>query len=167
MRTALANANANRPKGQIADDSGAWSISTTDQLLKASEYEPLIVAYRNGAPVRLGDVATVTDSVEDIRATGIADGKPSITVIIFRQPGANIIDTVDRVRALLPQLQAQIPADMKLSVAMDRTTTIRASVARRAVHADDLDRAGDPGRVSVSCAICGPRSFPASPCRSR
>ena len=95
----LASANANRPKGQIADDDRAWSISTTDQLLKADEYRPLIVAYRNGAPVRLGDVATVTDSVEDIRAAGMSNGKPAIMMIIFRQPGANIIETVDRIRA--------------------------------------------------------------------
>ncbi len=128
VRTVLANANANRPKGQIADGSRAWSISTTDQLLAAKEYEPLIVAYRRGAPVRLADVASVTDSVEDLRAAGFSDGKPSITMIIYRQPGANIIETVDRIRGLLPRLQAQIPAGIDLAVAMDRTTVIRASV---------------------------------------
>ena len=128
IRTVLGAANANRPKGQIADESRAWSITATDQLLSAKEYEPLIVSYRNGAPIRLGDVATVTDSVEDLRAFGLSDGKPAITIIVFRQPGANIIATVDRIRAMLPQLDAQIPADMELSVAMDRTTTIRASL---------------------------------------
>ncbi|HVC98081.1 MAG TPA: multidrug efflux RND transporter permease subunit [Pirellulales bacterium] len=128
VRTALGNANANRPKGQIQDAHHAWSISTTDQLLTAKEYRPLIVTYRRGAPVRLADVATVTDSVEDVRADGLTDGKPSITLVVFRQPGANIIATVDRILALLPQLDAQIPADMELSVALDRTTTIRASV---------------------------------------
>jgi multidrug efflux pump len=128
VRTALGTANANRPKGQISADNRAWSIATTDQLMQASEYQPLIVTFRNGAPVRLADVAAVSDSVEDLRAAGIMDGKPSITVVVFRQPGANIIATVDRVRELLPQLQAQIPADMKLSVAMDRTATIRASL---------------------------------------
>ncbi len=128
LRAVLGAANANRPKGQIADDSRTWSITATDQLLTAAEYEPLFVAYRNGAPIRLKDIATVTDSVEDIRAFGMSDGKPAITLIIFRQPGANIIATVDRIRALLPQLDAQIPADMSLSVAMDRTTTIRASL---------------------------------------
>ena len=129
VRTTLENANANRPKGQIADDTRAWSISTTDQLLDAKEYRPLIVTFRNGAPVRVGDVSTVTDSVEDIRNAGLSDGKPSISVIIFRQPGANIIGTVDRVRALLPQLEAAIPADIDVSVVSDRTASIRASVA--------------------------------------
>ena len=128
VRAALASANANRPKGQIQDAHHAWSISTTDQLLTAEEYRPLIVTYRNGAPVRLADVSVVTDSVEDLRADGITDLKPSITLVVFRQPGANIIATVDRILALLPQLDAQIPADMELSVALDRTTTIRASV---------------------------------------
>ena len=136
VRTALGNANANRPKGMIAGDQNAWSISATDQLMTAAEYEPLMVVYRNGAPVRLRDIATVTDSVEDIRNYGISDdkldgkpnGKPAITIIIFRQPGANIIATADRIIALLPQLEAQIPADMNLSIAMDRTGTIRASL---------------------------------------
>ena len=129
VRNMLASANANRPKGQIADDSRAWSISTTDQLLTAAEYRPLVVAYRRGAPVRLADVAEVEDSVEDLRAFGQYEGQPAITIVIFRQPGANIIDTVDHIRGLLPQLDAQIPADMTLSIALDRTSTIRASVA--------------------------------------
>ncbi len=128
VRTVLGTANANRPKGQIADDKRAWSISTTDQLLKAEQYRPLIVAYSKGAPVRLGEIAHVEDSVEDIFAKGLCDGKPAVTIIVFRQPGANIIQTVDRVRALLPQLQAEIPAGIDVTVAMDRTTTIRASV---------------------------------------
>ena len=128
VRTALANANANRPKGQISDARHSWSISTTDQLLAADEYRPLIVVYRNGAPIRLQDLAEVTDSVEDIRAFGISDGKPAITIIVFRQPGANIIDTVDRIWDVHPLLEAQIPANMKLAVVMDRTATIRASL---------------------------------------
>ncbi|HEV7224332.1 MAG TPA: multidrug efflux RND transporter permease subunit [Pirellulales bacterium] len=128
IRAALGAANANRPKGQIADETRAWSIGTTDQLLLASEYRPLVVAYRRGAPVRLNAVADVEDSVEDIRAFGQFEGKPAITIVIFRQPGANIIDAVERIRKLLPQLDAQIPADMTLSVALDRTEMIRASV---------------------------------------
>jgi multidrug efflux pump len=128
VRLALGAANANRPKGSISDATRSWSLMSTDQLFQAKEYAPLIVMYRNGAPVRLQDIATVTDSVEDIRAFGIANGKPSITLMVFRQPGANIIGTVDRIRDLLPQLDAQIPADMELSVAMDRTATIRASL---------------------------------------
>jgi multidrug efflux pump len=128
VRAALAAANANRPKGDLSNDSLTWTIDSTDQLMTAKEYEPLIVAWRNGAPVRVRDVATVADSVEDIRNFGISDGKSSIMIIIFRQPGANIIATVDRILALLPQLDAQIPADIELTVANDRTATIRASL---------------------------------------
>jgi multidrug efflux pump len=128
VRTALVAANANRPKGGIADSDRAYSLSTTDQLLKAAEYRPLIIHYNNGAAVRLSDVATVTDSVEDIRTGGLSNGVPAVLIIVFRQPGANILQTVDRVRALLPQLQAEIPPTIKLSVAIDATRTIRASV---------------------------------------
>ncbi len=128
VRTVLGNANANRPKGEIADDTRALTLGTTDQLLKAEDYKPLIVSYHKGAAVRLSQIATVTDSVEDIRNAGLANGKPAILLIVSRQPGANIISTVDRVRAILPQLQASIPPAMKLTVVLDRTTTIRASV---------------------------------------
>ena len=128
LRAALGTANANRPKGQISNNERTWIISATDQLLNAEEFEKLIILYRNGAPIRLKDVATVTDSVEDIRTFGMVDGKPAIMMIVFRQPGANIIETVDSIRELLPQLNAQIPADMTLSVSMDRTGTIRASL---------------------------------------
>jgi multidrug efflux pump len=129
VRVAVAAANANRPKGQLADDRHTWSLATTDQLLEPDAYRPLIVAYRNGAPVRLAAIAMVSDGVEDIRSTGFSDGNPAIMLVIFRQPGANIISTVDQVKAILPLLQAQIPAAMKLEVVLDRTTTIRASVA--------------------------------------
>jgi multidrug efflux pump len=128
VRTVLAGANANRPKGEIADGRRTWALNTTDQLLKAEEYQPLLIAYRNGAAVRLSDVATVTDSVEDVRTAGFSNGRPAILLIVFRQPGANIIETVDRVRSMIPRLQAEIPQNMKLEVALDRTTTIRASV---------------------------------------
>jgi len=128
VRTGLAASNANRPKGELGNDERTWSISTTDQLLHAAEYQSLIIRYQNGAPVRLSDVARVTDSVEDIRTGGLSNGKPAILIIVFRQPGANIIATVDRVRALLPQLQASVPPAIHLSVAIDATRTIRASV---------------------------------------
>ncbi len=128
VRAVLAASNANRPKGEIADDTKAWSLSTTDQLLKADQYRPLIVAYHNGAAVVLSDVAQVNDSVENVRTAGMIDAKPAMLVIINRQPGANIIDAVDRIYAALPALHAAIPADMTLTVGMDRTTTIRASV---------------------------------------
>jgi len=128
VRAALSAANANRPKGQLADETTAWGISTNDQLWTAEEYRPLVVAYHNGAPVRLSDVGEVRDSVEDVRAAGLGNGKPAVLLIIFRQPGANIIETVDRVRALLPELQASIPQAINLGVMMDRTPTIRASI---------------------------------------
>jgi len=128
VRTVLAAANANRPKGELADTTTSWQVQTTDQLLRAEEYGPLIVAYRDGAPVRLSDVAEVVDSVEDVRTSGFANGKPGVLVIMFRQPGANIIATVDRVKALLPQLRASIPGGIDVSIAMDRTTTIRTSI---------------------------------------
>jgi len=128
VRTALASANANRPKGTLENAGRAWTLATTDQLFKAAEYRSLIVAYRNGAGVRLGDIAAVSDSVEDIRTGGIANGKPAVLLIIFRQPGANIIATVDRVRALLPQLRASIPPAIDLAVVQDSTRTIRASL---------------------------------------
>ena len=128
VRTMLSQQNANMPKGQLSDERTTADILANDQLLKAKEYAPLIVAYRNGAPVRLSDIATVRDSVENIRAAGYLNGKPAIPVVIFRQPGANIIQTVDRVRAALPSLKASIPAAINMQIVLDRTTTIRASV---------------------------------------
>ncbi len=128
VRAALAAANANRPKGEVGDIERVWSLSTTDQLLKAAEYRPLVISYRNGAAVRLSDIANVTDSVEDIRTAGLSNGKPAIIIIISRQPGANIIATVDGVRAVLPQLRAAIPPTVNLNVLVDATRTIRASV---------------------------------------
>ena len=128
VRAALASANANAPKGAIEDGERRFQIYTNDQARKASEYRNLVIAYRNNAAVRLSDVAEVTDSVEDLRNQGLSNGKPSVLVILNRQPGANIIDTVDRVKALLPELKASIPADIDLIVANDRTTTIRASL---------------------------------------
>jgi multidrug efflux pump len=128
VSSALNATNANKPKGQLADDSRTWEIRTNDQIYKASEYKPLIIAYRSGAAVRLEDVADVQDSVEDLRNTGLVNGKPAVMVIIFRQPGANIVDTVDRVLELLPQLEASLPGAVKLSVVNDRTPSIRASL---------------------------------------
>jgi multidrug efflux pump len=128
VRTALADANANRPKGELSGPERTWALSASDQLLHAAEYRPLIIHYSNGAAVRLADVATVSDSVEDIRTLGLSNGKPAVLLVVFRQPGANIIETVDRVRALMPQLQAEIPPSIKLSAVIDATRTIRASV---------------------------------------
>ena len=145
--------NANRPKGTVEDGDRQWQIYANDQAKQASQYLPLIVAYRNGAAVRLSDVAEVVDSVQDVRNAGISNGKPAVLVLIYRQPGANIIETADRVHEVLPQLQASIPQSIDLKVVMERTTTIRASLARRRAHADDFDRAGDPGGVPVPAQL--------------
>jgi multidrug efflux pump len=128
VRSMLSHQNANRPKGQISNDTTTSDLAANDQLLKADDYKPLVVGYHNGAAVRLSDIANVQDSVENIRAAGMMNGQRSILVIIFRQPGANIIDTVDRVRLALPQLKASIPSAINLTVVMDQTITIRASV---------------------------------------
>ena len=130
VRTALGSANANRPKGEVGNPINAWAITDNDQITKADQYRPLIVAYNgsSGAAVRLEDVADVQDSVEDAHVMGLANGKRAVLIIIFRQPGANIIATVDNVLGLLPQLQASISPAIKIGVVMDRTTTVRASV---------------------------------------
>ncbi len=130
VRTALGAANANRPKGQVSDAINSWAIHDNDQITLADQYRPLIVAYnsQNGAAVRLGDVADVEDSVEDAHIYGLSNGKRAVIVIIWRQPGANIIQTVDNVLAMLPQLQASISPAIKIDVVSDRTTTVRASL---------------------------------------
>ena len=128
VRAALAGANANRPKGALEDGARYWQIDANDQATSAADYLPLIVAYRNGAPVELTAVAEVVDSVQDLRNAGSSNGRPSVLVIISRQPNANIIETVDRVTELLPALHASIPGAIDLRVMMERTTTIRASL---------------------------------------
>ena len=128
VRNAIAATNANRPKGMLEHGDKSWQIYANDQAKTAAEYLPLIISYRNGAPVRLSDVAQVVDSVADLRNAGSANGKPSVLLILNRQPGANIIETVDSVRALLPQLRASIPSAIHLDVMLDRTPTIRASL---------------------------------------
>ncbi len=128
VRAMLSQQNANLPKGQLADGRTTADVLANDQLLKADAYKPLIVTYRKGAAVRLSDIASVQDSVENLRSAGFVNGKPSISLILFRQPGANIIETVDRLHQALPSLKASIPAAINLMVVLDRTTTIRASV---------------------------------------
>jgi multidrug efflux pump len=135
VATALASANANRPKGTVSDPVNAWTIAANDQLFTADQYRPLIIAGdKAGGSVRLGDVATVDDSVEDLRNAGIAafagmkEGKRAVLIVIFRQPGANIIETVDNVLALLPELRAAISPNIQMNVTLDRTLTVRASV---------------------------------------
>jgi len=129
VRAAIQSANANRPKGVIEDGAGRrLQVYTSTGGFHAADYAPLIVAFRNGAPVRLSDVAQVLDSVQDTRTVGLFNGKPSIVVLVTQQPGANIIQTVNQVRATLPLLAAQLPADVKMQVASDATTSIRASL---------------------------------------
>jgi multidrug efflux pump len=128
VRNALNLANANQAKGQVSNGAISQEFADNDQLFTADEYRPLIVAYHNGGPVRLGDVAGVEDSVADVHNLGLANGKPGVLVVIFRQPGANVIETVDRVRALMPYLQSSISPAIKLAVVSDRTITVRASV---------------------------------------
>ncbi len=133
VRAALAAANANRPKGSVEEGDRHWQIMADDQAKKASEYLPLIIAWRtdksgNGAAVRLSDVAEVVDSVEDLRNAGSSNGRPSVLVIINRQPNANIIETAERVRELLPLLRASMPKAINLDVMIERTSTIRASL---------------------------------------
>jgi multidrug efflux pump len=128
IRAALANANAHSPKGTIDVGDRSYQLYDNDQANRAADYVNLVVAYRNGAPVRLSDVGQIVDSVENLRNAGIANGKPSVLIVIFRQPGANIINTVDRVKALLPQLQASISPAIDITVTVDRSVTIRASL---------------------------------------
>jgi len=128
VRASLASANANSPKGTIDDGERRYQIYTNDQATRAADYAPLIVAYRNGAAVKLSDVAAVNDSVEDVRNLGLSNGQPSVLVILFRQPGANIIETIDNVKAELRHLEAAMPADVNVTIAIDRSTTIRQSL---------------------------------------
>jgi multidrug efflux pump len=128
VRFSIAASNANRPKGSVEAGDKHWQIYANDQAKKASDYIPLIVSYRNGAAVRLADLGEVVDSVQDLRNAGLYNGKPSVLLIISKQPGANVIETVDSVKELLPQLQASIPAAINLQIGTDRTPTIRASL---------------------------------------
>ena len=129
LQSVLSLQNADLAKGQITDGNVTADILANDQISLAQDYKPLIVGYNNGAAVHLSDVADVTDSVQNIRAAGYLNGKRAVTVIIFRQPGANIIDTVDRITAQLPAIQASIPLGIDTTIVLDRTTTIRASVS--------------------------------------
>ncbi|MFA5914323.1 MAG: multidrug efflux RND transporter permease subunit, partial [Burkholderiales bacterium] len=128
VRAAIVATNANRPKGSVEDGERHWQILANDQAKKAADYLPLVVSYRKGAAVRLSDLGEVLDSVQDIRNDGSSNGKPAVLLIVNRAPGANIIDTVDRVKAELPALAASIPRAIDLAVVLDRTPTIRASL---------------------------------------
>ena len=128
VRSAVASQNINIAKGSLQNDNKTWMVRANDQLKKAADYRPLIVAYRNGAPVRLSDVADVQDSYSNINNSGSFNGKPSVLVVIFRQPGSNMIALADRIEAALPFLKASLPPSVNLVIGLDRTTTVRASV---------------------------------------
>jgi multidrug efflux pump len=128
VRGVLARTNVNRPKGTLSNDSTSWEIHANDQLRKAADYKDQVISYKSGAAVRLADVASVEDSVEDLRVSGLVNGAPAVMVIISRQPGANIINTVDSIREMLPQLEASLPSGITLSVVLDRTPPIRGSL---------------------------------------
>ena len=128
VRRMLSATNVRRPTGHLTDGAQTWEIRTNDQLHKADDYLPLVVAYRDGRAVRLSDIATVETSVEDLRNMGMANMTPAVLVMVYRQPGANMIETVDRIRAMLTQLEASIPGTIKLSLFSDRTGVTRASL---------------------------------------
>jgi len=128
VAAALQKANAHQAKGDVHNDELRWQISATDELFRAPQYASLLVAYKNGAPVRMADIGNVIESVEDVRNDGLENGKPTVICAVSRQPGANIIETVDHIREVLPQLQASIPPSIHLAISQDRTATIRASV---------------------------------------
>ena len=129
IRAALASANANSPKGAIEDANAHYQIYANDQATRAAQYRDLVVAYRNNAAVKLSDVADVVDSVEDLRNAGLTNGKPGVAVVVSRQPGASIIDMVDAVQRELPRLIASLPGDVDLTIAVDRSKTIRQSLS--------------------------------------
>jgi hydrophobe/amphiphile efflux-1 (HAE1) family protein len=128
VRKTLVEANVTQPKGQLTDGIRTSAIITNDQIFRAYEYQPLVIKYSNGAAIKMSDVAVVNDSVEDLRNAGMANGETSVLLVIFKQPGANVIGTVDRVRQMMPLLKASIPAAITMNIIMDRTTTIRASL---------------------------------------
>ena len=134
IRSTLSSANNNSPKGYVEQHGQAYQIQTNDQLTQAADYLPLIVNYQNGAAIRLADVAKVEDSVSNVLNMGMLNNEPAIMLVVFRQPGANIIDTVDRIREAVPRLQQEIPAAINMKVVMDRSPTIRASL-REVEHA--------------------------------
>jgi len=154
VHTALAAMNANRPKGEFSDSLRTFSISTTDQILKAAEYQPLIIGYnaKTGGYVRLADVANVIDSVEDVRTGGSVNGKPSIVLVIFRQPGANMIETVDRVLALLPTFRRRSRRTSSWGCAGSHHHHPRLG-ARRADLAAGLHLPGDSGGLRFLSSV--------------
>ena len=148
VRAALASANANSPKGSIDSDDLHYQLYTNDQASHAADYKPLVVAYRNGAAVHLSDVADVADCVENLRNLGLSNGKPAVLVIVFRQPGANIIDTVDTMKAAVPQLMAAMPHDVDM-LSPSTAPPPSAPACRHRTHVADRGRPRHPRGVRV------------------
>ena len=167
VRAALASANAHSPKGGIDVERQRYQIYSNDQANKAADYKSLIVAYRNGAAVHLSDVGEVTDCVENLRNAGLANGKPAILMILYRQPGANIIGMVDRVKALMPQLRASVSPAIDVGRRGRPLDHHPHLVARRRAHADHRGAPGDPRGVRRSCATRARRWCRSWRCRSR
>ena len=157
VRTVLGQANVDQPKGTLNSPRQTYTLNTNDQLRKPQDYENLIVAYRNGSPVRIRDVGHAISAPENDLLAGWYNNKRAILLSVQREPGANVIETVDRINALLPQLEASIPPAIKVSVVSDRTQTIRASVADVQVHADVERRAGGDGDFPVPAQFLGDR----------
>ena len=154
VRTILGQANVNAPKGSFDGPRQSFTIGSNDQIFSADAYKPIIVAYKNGAPIRLGDIANVIDSVENDQLGAWVSNRngeqPAVLLDIQRQPGANIIQTVERVKQLLPRLTSTLPPSVHVEVLADRTETIRASVQRRSIHPPSDHRARRHGDVSLS-----------------
>ena len=157
VRQTLVNATVDNPKGSIDGATKSYTIYANDQLTRAADYDNVVLAYRNGAAVRVRDIGRAIDGPENRLLAAWQNGKRGIILMIFKQPGANVIDTVERIKAALPRLEASIPPAIHVETIMDRTLTIRASVARRAVHPDAVGQPGRDGDLRCSCATSGPR----------
>ena len=155
VRNLLVNATVNAPKGSIDGEHKAFTVYDNDQLTRASQYNNVVLAYRNGAAVRVRDIGRAIDGPENRLLAAWQNGKRGILLIIFKQPGANVIETVERIKEALPRLEASIPPSIHVSTIMDRTLTIRASVARCAVHADAGRLPGGDGDLPVPAQRLG------------
>ena len=149
VRAALASANAHSPKGAIEEDERRFQIYTNDQANRAADYRPLVIAYRDGSPVRLTDVGEVRDSVENLRNQGLSNGKPAVLVFLYKQPGANIIETVDRIKAILPQLEASIPSAINVAIDVGPDDHDPDLAARCRANPDHRDHSRRPRRLCV------------------
>ena len=167
VRTALMQNNVNAPKGSFDGARQSYAINANDQIFTAAEFRDVILASRNGVPVRVRDVGDVIDNVENIRLGGWVDGRPAVIVDIQRQPGANIIETANRVKALLPRLRSIAPSSVKIAILTDRTETIRASVRDVQFTLVLAVAAGGDGDLRLPAQVLGDGHSRAWPCRSR